>query len=152
MSRPWWHHSSVILDEIVVFHARCCISKDTYHDNLNFVTTSIKVILLFFSFSKFSMNLQFTACRLVSFLVFLWANRVKLCYLVLAHNCIVFGIARLCSQNSCKGMEEVFNSPANMQMYMTFHMHQFSPKENSSLMEPLADPDTSPYPDWRLKC
>lgn len=75
---------------------------------------------------------------------------VKLYYSVIAHNCIVFGTARLCSQNSCKAMGDVFNSPASVQMHMMFHMHKMQllpTKKNNSLMKLLADPDTSPYPD-----
>lgn len=77
----------------------------SYNENTNFVTSSIIISLLVFSFCKFSVNFHFfSASRLISFLNTFSseANMVKLFHLVLVHNCLAVGTARLCSQNNCK--------------------------------------------------
>lgn len=92
----------------------------SHNDNMDLVTSPIIVIFIFFPFCKFSMNLQRYCMQTCFFLTFSSeANVVKLCYLALVHNGTVFGTARLCSQNRCKAMGGVFNSPASTQMRMT---------------------------------
>lgn len=94
----------------------------SYHYNMNFVISPITIILLFFPFVNSLWICSLLHADLFLSYFFLEANMIKFCYLALVHNCIVFGTARLCSQNSCKGMGEVFNSPASMQMHTMFHI------------------------------
>jgi len=124
----------------------------SYNEHMSFFTSSIIINLLFFSFCKFSVNLQFTASRLIYFLDTFSseANMVKLCHLVLVHNCIAVETVRLCSQNCCKWEGEVLHSLASMQMNLVFHIHKKKPlplKKKNPVIDSPAYQDAQPHPD-----
>lgn len=121
----------------------------SYKENTNFVIRSIIINLLFFSFCKFSVNLQFTANRLLPSLNTLSSEESTVKSYNLVHNLFItalqlqlYGCVR---KRVVNGRGGVFHSIASMQMHLMFHIHkkqQLPLKEKNPLMDFLAEPDT----------
>lgn len=143
---------------ILLFFTRVIASPPkmdlSYKENTNFVISPIIMNLLFFSFYKFSVNLQFTANRLISFLNTLSSEASTVKSYNVVHNLFItvlqLELHGCVHKRVVNGRGGVFHSIASMQMHLMFLIHkkqQIPLKEKNPLMDFLAEQDTQPHTD-----